>query len=160
MEDFKTRVKQVSGIIPIPSLLPVSLEAKTGLTFSSFNYVHFHFLAVHKEAISLEHMLGPWKINPSRVQAPADGCCSAQADAFDTDIPSWSRGQQAESWICPGDQSVLPSSGFIFLGLAEMDLRGEIRRSIMPLICKYHSVFCIMRQESDHSIAFSPKAPS
>lgn len=88
MEDFKTRVKQVSGIIPIPSLLPVSLEAKMGLTFSSFNYVHFHLLAVHKEAISLEHMLGPWKINPSCVQAPADGCCFAQADAFDTDIPS------------------------------------------------------------------------
>lgn len=51
--------------------------------------------------------------------------------------------QKAESWICPGDQHVLPSSGFIFLGLAEMDLQGEIRRNVILLISKYCSVFCV-----------------
>ena len=79
---------QVSGIIPILSLLPVSLGAEMGLTFSSFDYVNFNLLAVHKEASSLEQLLGLCKINLSHVQAVADGCCSAQADAFGADIPS------------------------------------------------------------------------
>jgi len=68
--------------------------------------------------------------------------------------------QKAESWICPGDQFVLFSLGFIFLGLAEVDLWGEDGRSVMLSIYKYHSVFCIMREGSDHSTDFLPKAPS
>lgn len=43
---------QVSGIISIFSLLPVSLEAEIGLTFSSLNYVNFNLLAVHKKPLT------------------------------------------------------------------------------------------------------------
>lgn len=143
MEDFKTRLKQVCKC-------QVSFWAEMGLTCSTFNYVNFNLLAVHREAASLEQLLGLCKINLSHAQALAEGCCSAQADAFSADIPSWSWVQKAESWICPGDRYVLPSSGFIFLGLAEMDLQGEIRRSVILLICKYHSVSCIVRWGSDH----------
>lgn len=78
----------MSEITPVLSLLPVSLGPKMGLTFSSFNYVNFNLLAVHKEAASLEQLLELCKINLSYVQALADGCCSAQADAFGADIPS------------------------------------------------------------------------
>lgn len=78
----------MSGITPILSLLPMSLRAEMGLAFSSFNYVKFNLLAVRREATSLEQLLGLCTINPSHVQALADGCCSAQADAFGADIPS------------------------------------------------------------------------
>lgn len=78
----------MSETIPVLSLLPVSLGAEIGLMFSSFNYVNFNLLAVHKEAASLEQLLGLCKINLSHVQALADGCCSAQADTFDADTPS------------------------------------------------------------------------
>lgn len=75
---------QVSGIIPVLSL---SLGAEMGSTFS-FNYVNFNLLAVHREAASLERLLGLCKINLSHVQALADRCCSAQADAFGVGILS------------------------------------------------------------------------
>jgi len=78
----------VSEIIPILSLLPVSLGPEMELTFSSFNYVNFNLLAVHKEAASLEQLLGLCKIKLSHVQALADGCCPAQADALCADISS------------------------------------------------------------------------
>lgn len=143
MEDFKTRVKQVCKC-------QVSFWAEMGLTCSTSNYVNFNLLVAHREMASLKQLLGLCKINQSHAQALADGCCCAQADAFSADITSWSWVQKAESWICPGDQCVLPSLGFIFLGLAEMDLQGEIRRSVILLIYKYHSVSCIVRWGSDH----------
>lgn len=68
----------MSGIIPILFVLPVSLGAEKGSTFSSFNNVTFNLLAVLKEATILEQLQGLCKINLS--QALADGCCSAQAE--------------------------------------------------------------------------------
>lgn len=65
MVKLKTRVKQVSGTISMLSLLPVSLEATIDLMFFSFNYINFHFLSVHKEAISLEQLLESCKMSSS-----------------------------------------------------------------------------------------------
>lgn len=39
------------GIIPIFSLLPVSLEAEIGLRFSSLNFVSFNLLAAHNKPL-------------------------------------------------------------------------------------------------------------
>lgn len=42
----------MSGIIPMFSLLTVSLEAEIGLRFSSLNYVNFNLLAAHKKLLA------------------------------------------------------------------------------------------------------------
>lgn len=66
--------------------------------------------------------------------------------------------QKTESWICPGDQYDLPSSGFIFLALTEMDLWGEIRRNVILIISEYHGVFCIRWGSAHGRDCFLPQS--